>query len=346
MVVTCPCGQLKQLVKCLASCSNPLPDRPEIKCDDECLRHERNRRLAAALNIDTSAPLTHHIPYDKDTLIIFKEFTKWAESQERHFRVFAEDPNERSIRYKPTPKRQREFLHLLAEDFGLEHESQDTEPHRHVIIRKGVRFVSAPNKTIAQCLKIKEQQATETAAAAREITHNPFPRDDPFNALVLISPRFGLIIEDLRTALKDSLATQPSFCFNIDFLPTEEVLIRATPQYAATLSLQVIERTLCELKSKIAETVKRDDLAGNVLLCHVDAKNEILRREAPKRQADSSGWSAVASKAASRRASPSSDDPSAARSSGSGKTRLMLGLKKKGKPPEKPFGFFHGDAEC
>lgn len=355
ITITCPCGEHKQHAKCLASSANPSPDRPALKCDDECLRHERNRRLAAALNIDTAAgPLTDHVPYEAQTLDLYRQLGGWAEAQEREFRVFSQSADEVRLRYTPTPLRQRQFLHLLAEDFGLEHQSEDLGPHRHVLIFKGPRFVSAPTKTIIQCIKIRDQQTAEAkaiaTAAARAAAPPPADKLDPFNALVIISPSFGLTIDDLRTALSSDLATQPSFHFSFDFLPSEEVLIRATVQYSAFLSPGTVETTLATLKTALLETIRRSDLAGNILLCHVDGRNEITRREGVKTHRDGSGWSAVASKASQRTESPwTSDDQqrSASSAKGTGK-RLMLGLKKKkvDKSAEKPWGVLEGDAEC
>ena len=257
------------------------------------------------------------------------------------------------MRYKPTPLKQRQFLHLLAEDFGLEHQSEDLGPHRHVVVFKGPRFVSAPGKTIVQCIKIKDQQAAEAtaaaAAAARAAAPPPAAKPDPFNALVLTSPCFGLTSDDLRTALNTDLASQPSFHFSFEFLPSEEVLIRAAAQYSAFLSPGAVEQTLSTLKVSLAETVRRAQLGGNILLCHVDGRNEITRREEPKRHADGAGWSAIASKASTKpESTPASEDQqSASASKGSGK-RLMLGLRKKRveKSPEKPWGVLDGDAEC
>lgn len=340
-------------MKCLASSTNPTPERPELKCDDECLRHERNRRLAAALNIDPSSQLTDHIPYSNETLDTFRQLGSWAETQEREFRVFAQSPGEVRLRYKPSPLRQRQFLHLLAEDFGLEHQSEDLGVHRHVIVFKGPRFVSAPAKTITQCIKIRDQQAAEAAAtaAAKAAIAPPEIRNDPFNALLLISPRFGLTIDDLQAALGTDLATQPSFHFSFEFLPTEEVLIRAGAQYSAFLSPGAVEETLTTLRAALAETIRTTKVAGNILLCHVAGKNEITRREGPKKQADGSGWSAVASKASSRADTPVPTDQQQQQqqpAASSGGKRLMLGLRKKKveASSEKSWSVLGGDAEC
>lgn len=300
--------------------------------------------------------MTDHVPYQVETLDAYRQLGSWAEAQEREFRVFAQSPGEVRMRYKPSPLRQRQFLHLLAEDFGLEHQSEDQGAHRHVVVFKGPRFVSAPAKTIAQCIKIRDQQAAEAAAtaAAKAAIAPPEPsKTDPFNALLLISPRFGLTVDDLQTALGPTLATQPSFHFSFEFLPSEEVLIRAGAQYSAFLSPGAVEETLSNLQTPLAEAIRVGKLAGNILLCHVDGRNEITRREGPRRQqADGSGWSAVASKASLR------DDAAPVRlneklqqqqpsSTGMSGKRLMLGLrKKKTTAPEKSWDVLGGDAEC
>ncbi|KJZ73665.1 hypothetical protein HIM_06998 [Hirsutella minnesotensis 3608] len=238
-IVSCPCGVRQQEVKCFASSSNPTPARPEIKCDDECLRLERNRRLAAALNIDPTSHTNDHVPYSDTTLRMFKENPAWAETQEREFRVFAKSSNEIRMRYKPMSSTCRQFLHALAEDYGLESKSEDIEPHRYVVVYKSSRFVSAPSKTLAQCVKIRDAQAAEAAAAPaapRPPSPPPALVSDPLNGFLLTAPRFGLTIEEVNAALGDELASLPSIKFAVSFLPTDEVLVRAAAQYSAFLS--------------------------------------------------------------------------------------------------------------
>ncbi|PWI74330.1 NF-X1 type zinc finger family protein [Purpureocillium lilacinum] len=344
-VVSCPCGGRQQEVKCLASSSNPTPTRPEIKCDDECLRLERNRRLAAALNIDPSSHTNDHIPYSDATLKLFKENLSWAEAQEREFRVFSKSPDEVRMRYKPMSATYRQFLHLLAEDYGLESRSEDLEPYRYIVVFKGPRFVSAPSKTLGQCVKIRETQAAEAAAAAAA-ARPPSPpmlaASEPFNGFLLTSPRFGLTIEDINQAFAADFSTQPSVHFAISFLPTEEILLRATSNYSAFLSPAGMEQALTALKPRLAKTVEHVDLAGNILLCHIDANDHIGRREDLSKK-DALGWSAVAGRAASRSgtATPTDEPPSRG-------GRKLLGLKKKkvDKEMDKPWAALGGDVEC
>ncbi|KAH6853425.1 hypothetical protein B0I37DRAFT_420271 [Chaetomium sp. MPI-CAGE-AT-0009] len=317
--ITCPCQHHKQEVRCQATKLNPAPTiQSTLKCDDECLRLQRNRKLADALHIDPSTHTDDHIPYSDATLKKFRENVKWAQEQERELRVFAAAPEEKRIRFKPMPAHQRAFLHTLAEDFGLDSESQDPEPHRHVCIFKTPRFVSAPQKTLAQCLQIANT-AARLGTGASAITQPTAPtraqKQQPFNALLLRDLRFGLTIVDLDAALATELATAsrsgPALNFTTSFLPSEEILIKATPNLTATAAAiatslaptpQALETALANLKVGVARIVSRQGLAGAVALCHVDpSSGDITRREGGGVAADSGGWSAVASRGSWRR---------------------------------------------
>ncbi|SPQ17876.1 a41939de-54e2-4ec7-84cf-962789e8f2b1 [Thermothielavioides terrestris] len=251
----------------------------------------------------------------------------WAQAQEREFRVFAAAPEEKRLRFKPMPSHQRAFLHALAEDFGLDSESQDPEPHRHVCIFKTPRFVSAPQKTLAQCLRIAKTASNLGTGASLLTTRPPAAasrqESQAWNALLLNSPRFGLTIDELEAALAGDLATAsrtgPALVFTTNFLPSDQVLITATPSLAASAVAaspaprpRAVESALESLKPAVAKTVSRLRLAGAVSLCHVDASRNITRSEGDA-HADAGGWSAVASRGSWRKAAkqaPGAQPPS------------------------------------
>lgn len=314
--ITCLCQSRKQEVRCMATMANPSSSRESsLKCDDECLRLQRNRKLAEALKIDD----THtddHIPYSDKTLKMFKENVNWAQTQEREFCVFASSPDEKRLRFKPMPPSQRAFLHSLAEDFGLDSESQDPEPHRHVCIFKTPRFVAAPTKTLAQCARIAKTAASilnKPAAAAAPVVAPPKPQE-AYNALLLKEPRFGLTIEELDQALASDIKAVAqsgltAVSFTTNFLPSEEILIKAMPASTAAAianstiapTPQAIESALTTLKAAVAKTVSRLKLAtGSVLLCHADDSLNITRREAES-NGGVGGWNAVASRGSWKR---------------------------------------------
>ncbi|KAF5629084.1 cysteine-rich NFX-1-like protein [Fusarium sp. NRRL 25303] len=337
----------QQLVsfKCLASTSNPAPSRPDIRCDEECERLDRNRRLAAALNIDPASHTNDHIPFSDNTLKLYKQMQSWGDAQESQFRVFAANKDEVRLRYEPMKNQSRQFLHLLAEDFGFESKSEDYDIHRSVLVWKSDKFVSAPTKTLAQCVKIRATQAAEAAAAAAiRPPSPPILETEPFNALVLTEPRFGLTIEEVNAALEPDLTSLQGFRFKVDFL-NEEILIKASVSYSAFLTPAPMEKGLEILKPQIEQTIRREKLAESVLLCHSDANGAISRREVTLR-AGTGGWSAVAGRAASR---PMSSSSTPAPEEAKPGRKLLLGLKKK--RPQQPEGgkvwaALDGDVEC
>ncbi|KAI1323224.1 hypothetical protein F5Y16DRAFT_350855 [Xylariaceae sp. FL0255] len=300
--VTCECQHRKQEVKCLATKTNPSPQRSQLKCDDECLRLQRNARLASALNIDPQTHTDDHIPYSETTIKLYKENPQWAQTYEREYRVFAADPLEKRLRFKPMKPHQRAFLHSLAEDFGLDSESSDPEPHRHVCLFKTPRFVSSPLKTLAQCVKI---QAGQDALKQQTSLTDDITAAIPYNALLLTNPRFGLTIEELDAALKKEYAAYPALRFGTSFLPSGEVVIKGSGSWTA----QTLEASMSALKPTLSQTIRRLKLADDVFLCSVDDSLNVLRREKGPTQTQG-GWNAVAGRSAARPKSVSAIQPS------------------------------------
>jgi transcriptional repressor NF-X1 len=174
-----------------------------------------------------------------------------------------------------------------------------------------------------------------------------FP-DDPFNAFLLLSPRFGLTIEEVSEAFKDDLAkSSSSFTFSTYFLPTDDVAIRATAHYSSFLHPSAVEAELTALKPRLAETLGRTKLASSVVLCHLDGAAEVTRREIKGQQdGGAGGWSAVATRGAAGRKT-AVHEPSGANTGGG---RKLLGLKKKRMladgQDKKPWGALGTDVEC
>lgn len=306
MFITCACQNLKHEVKCNASKTSEGNSKKTLSCDDECGRLLRNQKLAQALNIDPEAHKDDHIPYSNDTLKMFRESVKWAQVQEREFRVFAADETEKRLRFKPMPSHQRAFIHALADDFGFDSESMDLEPHRHVAVFKTPRFVMAPMKTLAECVRIRTsteaaEAATSTIAEAqrklRGINHL-------YNGFVLTHPRFGLTLEELRANFSATLDSTPGLAYDISFLPNEEIVIKAKPATLSTIiSPSAIQDSIKSLKTQLAATASYKRLAVSIQLCTLDPSLNILRRELDE-PANNGGWSQVAAKGAAPRTLP------------------------------------------
>lgn len=296
--ITCSCQAQKQEVKCGASKSSEGNGGKTLPCTDECARLERNRRLALALNIDQSNHVDggDHIPYSAETLNLFAPHVKWGQDQEREFRVFATSPEEKRLRFKPMKAGQRAFIHSLAEDFGLDSESMDPEPHRHVMIWKTPRFVAPPNKTLAEALRIRQAQRSATGSANVSDNEGARPAKQPstaklpYNAFVISNPRFGLTVDELRAELTHLLHPTMGLTFEIDFLPSEAVLLKAISPNATPDNLQ---KTLQNIKTQLVAAISLKGY-GSPELCAVDTSLSILRRESD--DAGTDGWSKVAAK--------------------------------------------------
>ena len=302
--ITCICQAQKQEAKCGASKSSEGNSNKTLLCNEECARLERNRKLALALNIDQSAHVDggDHIPFSEETLVLYQSFPKWGTQQEREFRVFAGAEDEKRLRFKPMPSAQRSFLHHLAEDFGLDSESMDPEPHRHVAIFKTPRFVSAPNKTVGDCVRIRMSQRSLNAKASitdAEKKTRANEVGEPFNAFVITAPRFGLTIDEVKAEVTATMPSSSPYRFDIEFLPSEEVILKANSHSLPELEL---EQTLKNIKPTLA-TAFAGKTFGKLQLCRTDASLNISRRELDVATYD--GWSRVAAKgAAPRRINP------------------------------------------
>ena len=245
----------------------------------------------------------------------YAENAQWANAQEHLLRAFAVDPDKRRLRFRPMKKHERAFIHALAEDFGLDSESMDPEPHRHVAIFKTPRFVMAPLKTLAEGLRIRQTQRGLTATPVKTATNEKKKTasnvvSDPFNAFLLTNARFGLTDTELRAAMQPILAANPNYHFDISFLPREgQVLVRPTTQdlpMRQPTSERAVEELLTTLKPAFARVITAQSL-GKLQLCRVDDSLSITRSEADNA---AGGWSQVAAKAASAsRTLPSRPEP-------------------------------------
>lgn len=333
--ITCDCQAQKQESKCGASKASDGNNGKSLPCNDECARLERNRKLALALNVDQTLHVDggDHVPYSTDTLKLFAESTKWAQEQEREFRVFAGSEDEKRMRFLPMKSHGRAFIHNLADDFGFDSESMDPEPHRHVMIWKTPRFVSAPNKTLAEALRIRQAQRSTVASAVNSDTESARkPKTsaaavEPYNAFLVTSTRFGLTIDELRAEVASLVPSSSAVTFDIDFLPNEEVVIKAIGR---ALSPHDVQDTLVSLKGPLATTIATKGF-GTAQLCVADASLNILRRESDS-AGGGDGWSRVAAKKAAPRIVVQNAGPAGANNSFAALNGNKLTLTARKKP--------------
>jgi len=87
---------------------------------------------------------------------------------------------------------------------------------------------------------------------------------EPYNALLLSNPRFGLTVDELQHEFG---ALLPNLKPSISFLPSGDVVVKVIPS-----SVSWHEKTpLSSLKSTISKSVKDNNLASSTTLCVVDS---------------------------------------------------------------------------
>lgn len=303
-------------MRCNASSSSVGNTEKTLTCNDECAKLERNRKLALALNIDQETHSNDHVPYSTETLNLYQSIgQKWASDQEREFRVFAADEEERRLRFKPMPSTRRAFLHHLAEDFGMDSESMDPDPHRHVAVFKTPKFVSAPNKTLRDCIRIRKREGAYAAQQQLEAAQAKAQRSDQaqsWNGFLITNPRFALTVDEVEneTRAVAGPGSSTKIDFNIQFLPDGNVALKArqpsqkpSPVVSdneddMTPASKVLHNMLLSLKAPLFRAFSTYKF-GTLQLARFDASLNVLRRESDT--ISGGGWSQVAAKAAAPR---------------------------------------------
>ncbi|KAK5943415.1 FKBP12-associated protein [Knufia obscura] len=289
-----------------------VPDPPgrqnSLKCDDECSRLERNRKLAVALNI-ADDHIDDHIPYSTTTLKMYVDNVAWCHEQEEILRIFAADEDEKRYRFRPMRNRQRAFIHSLAEDFGFDGESVDPEPHRHIVLFKTPKFVAAPMKTLAQAARIKRAQLSVATPVARPSTPESRANEvklPEYNGLLLKKPRFALTEDELRPIIR---SVAPTNDFDIVFLSSiDGIALLPRNEWNGQEQTQTLLETLQPI---ISAAVSREGLASSAILCEYDvtsthAEPRVLHEAGQTTTSSTAagGWSQVAAKRSAAMAAP------------------------------------------
>ncbi|KAK7437497.1 FKBP12-associated protein [Stygiomarasmius scandens] len=148
--ITCPCGRIKQSVRCGRSTSNLSgtgeAKGKELKCNSDCGIAERNRRLADALGISTSrgagvvsgggVGAGGEVVYNDEVVSFARREGRFLGVVERAFADFVTS-SKRSQVLPHMPPERRKFVHDLAAVYRMDTQLIDQEPYRSVqIIRR------------------------------------------------------------------------------------------------------------------------------------------------------------------------------------------------------------------
>lgn len=139
-----------------------------LECDQECATLERNRRLAEALQIDSSSD-----PFNARSSSIYSDSLKEDARKDLKFVTEVEEElknlvellnkgkqTKKSHCFPPMNREHRKIIHELAEVYGVESVSYDSEPKRNVVITAHKGKAACPNSTLTSVIE------RETAARA------------------------------------------------------------------------------------------------------------------------------------------------------------------------------------
>ncbi|XP_012705504.2 transcriptional repressor NF-X1 [Fundulus heteroclitus] len=204
VALQCDCGRRKESVACTEAANSyqryaaiamasklsdmqlgdsmdigPLLTKKELKqtrleCDQECATLERNRRLAEALQIDSSSD-----PFNVRSTSVYSDSLKedarkdlkFLSEVEEEIKNLVELANKgkqpkRSHCFPPMNREHRKIIHELAEVYGVESVSYDSEPKRNVVITALKGKSACPNSTLTAVM-----ERETTARAPPPIAH-------------------------------------------------------------------------------------------------------------------------------------------------------------------------------
>ncbi|KAM9712729.1 transcriptional repressor NF-X1 [Menidia menidia] len=191
VALQCGCGRRKETVACTEAASSyqryaaiamasklsdmqlgdsmdigPLLTKKELKqarleCDQECATLERNRRLAEALQIDSSSD-----PFNVRSTSIYSDSLKedarkdpkFVTEVEEELRNLVELVNKgkqlkRSHCFPPMNREHRKIIHELSEVYGVESVSYDSEPKRNVVLTAHRGKSACPNSSLTSLIE-------------------------------------------------------------------------------------------------------------------------------------------------------------------------------------------------
>jgi transcriptional repressor NF-X1 len=180
---------------------------------------ERNRKLAEALDIDTTS--SFHEPenikggYQLRTLEYFVNNRSWCLEIEGMFRDFLGGTTMR-LAFKPMTGHKREFMHELAEAYGLDSDSIDHEPYRryfiHVPVDCSVEIyrnnrTAVPRYTLSEAAKLKNPHSMSAATYASSglVQMRKYTPGVAYNAIFLDGVKGTVLQADLQMALNPIL---------------------------------------------------------------------------------------------------------------------------------------------
>jgi transcriptional repressor NF-X1 len=307
VTVRCDCGLRKQEIPCQASSAEPSKGLKNLPCTEICARTERNRKLAEALDVDTTAafyePENMKGGYQVKTLEFFNANKAWSLEIEKTFRGFLSG-NSMRYAFKPMPGQKREFVHELAEAYALDAESVDREPYRRhgprsrftndsVEIYRSNR-ATLPRHTLSDASKLKNTHGMSASSYASSglVQMRKFTPGVAYNAIYLDGVKGTVLQADLQMALNPIL--RPSrlvFSLKVTqhLIPThfqwinngKDVLLQPG---ATSLPIEDVEATLHSIIKSVRHYIQTSGAAATAELCWVNREGTVSYRESTRTQ--------------------------------------------------------------
>ncbi|XP_069769726.1 transcriptional repressor NF-X1 isoform X2 [Narcine bancroftii] len=133
-----------------------------LECDQECATLERNRRVADALNINPASDPFHirslGSKYSDSLKEDARKDLKFVTEVEEEIKALVEAVNKgkqqkKSRCYPPMNREHRRIIHELAEVYGVESVSYDSEPKRNVVITAVKGKSLSPNVSLTTLIE-------------------------------------------------------------------------------------------------------------------------------------------------------------------------------------------------
>ncbi|KAI8073956.1 hypothetical protein BC940DRAFT_249973 [Gongronella butleri] len=190
---SCACGQHAMEIPC-QSTAESSGNSDTLQCNDFCAKIERNRRLAAALDISKpdlvkdalgqhtaiDALSTDEVPflslddlgyYDTDIRDFFTQNRSWAMNVEKQLIAFAKDSDTPIYHFKPMRPLFRRFIHRYAIHFNVAAEALDPEPQRSVCLRKTLGNPRIPPILLSKAIHDPSLMAPPPAASPSAVAN-------------------------------------------------------------------------------------------------------------------------------------------------------------------------------
>lgn len=166
--IFCSCGRKSESVPCAELQSTIAVSHPEacfdidnlppmLECDAKCKSLARKMQLAEAFGIDI---VKNEMPlYDDDLIEFGRKNISFLLLIEHEFDIVASTSHtSRSHTFEPMNSRKREFIHKLAEFYGLESRSLYPEPNRCVMVSH-IPNAKVPSTTLSMLLREPSRMA-------------------------------------------------------------------------------------------------------------------------------------------------------------------------------------------